>query len=531
MFHGGRPFSWAPPCAARRRPDNARAPKLGLRHADIQGVSLIPTMPEPTLDNPTLPRPLIVDLDGTLVATDTLHELLLEIAGRRPLDLPRALLALPRGRAGFKATVAELAQLDPAALPYREEVLGLVRDAKEQGRPIVLASASHSETVQAVADHLGLFDAVIATDDTSNRKGPYKLEAIRDLLADRGWGEHFDYAGDAEPDLAIWAETHTAYVVQAPKSVRKRIHAQHEVIDLVPNASGGAWYELTLAARPYQWSKNLLLAVPLIASQEMKDWGICWSLVFAFVAFSLCASSVYLLNDLLDLRADRLHPTKRNRPIAAGRLAPKHAVLGTVGLIIAAFAVSTLTLPLLFTQILAVYFLLTSAYSFYIKGKAMLDVVWLASLYTLRIIAGGAAVSIIPSEWLLGFTMFTFLSLAFAKRFCELKLMLSAGKQRATGRGYHTGDLPIVQTMGVGSGYLAVLIFSLYITSEQVKEIYNTPKALWLACPLILYWMSRMWLFAQRGNLRGDPLLFALSDRTSYFCIAMMTLVMYLAQY
>ncbi|MFK7788878.1 MAG: UbiA family prenyltransferase [Phycisphaeraceae bacterium] len=486
-------------------------------------------MAKPTPDNPTTPRPLIVDLDGTLVATDTLHELLLEIAGRSPLELPRALLALPRGRAGFKATVAELAQLDPAALPYRDEVLGLINEAKAQGRPIVLASASHSGTVQAVADHLGLFDAVIATDDMSNRKGPHKLEAIRDLLAERGWGGHFDYVGDEEPDLAIWAEAHTAYVVQAPKSVRKRVNAQHEVIDLVPSAGGCAWYELMMAARPYQWSKNLLLIVPLVASQQVKDWGVCWSLLFAFIAFSLCASAVYLVNDLLDLRADRLHPTKRNRPIAAGRLAPKYAVFGAAGLIIASFAVS-LTLPVLFTQILTGYFLLTSAYSLYIKGKVMLDVVWLASLYTLRIIAGGAAVGIIPSEWLLGFTMFTFLSLAFAKRFCELRLMLSAGKERATGRGYHTSDLPLVQTMGVGSGYLAVLIFALYITSDQVKLIYNTPKVLWLACPLILYWMSRMWLLAQRGHLRGDPLLFALSDRISYFCIVLLAMVIYLSQ-
>lgn len=488
-------------------------------------------MAEPSPDNPTPPRPLIVDLDGTLVSTDTLHELLLEIAGRSPLVMPRAILALPRGRAGFKATVAELAQLDPAALPYRKEVLGLIADAKQDGRPVVLASASHSGTVQSVADHLGVFDAVIATDDMSNRKGTHKLEAIRDLLTERGWGGRFDYVGDEQPDLAIWAECHTAYVVQASRSVRQRVVAQHEVIDLVPSSGGCAWYELLLAARPYQWSKNLLLAVPMIASQEVSSWRGCWSLLFAFIAFSLCASAVYLVNDLLDLRSDRLHPTKCNRPIAAGRLAPKYAVFGAIGLIVAAFVVSVVALPPLFTQILAAYFVLTTAYSLYVKGKVMLDVVWLAGLYTLRIVAGGAAVDIIPSEWLLGFTMFTFLSLAFVKRFCELNLMLRSGKERATGRGYHTGDLPIVQTMGVGSGYLAVLIFALYITSDDVTYIYHTPKALWLACPLILYWMSRMWLLAQRGKLRGDPLLFALSDRISYFCIGLLALVMALAQY
>ena len=488
-------------------------------------------MAEPSPDNPTTPRPLIVDLDGTLVATDTLHELLLELAGRNPFELPRALYSLSRGRVGFKAAMAELAQLDPAALPYRDEVLGLINEAKAQGRPVVLASASHASTVESVAEHLGLFDAVISTDDRSNRKGTHKLEAIRDLLTERGWGGHFDYVGDEEPDLAIWAEAHTAYVVQAPASVRKRVRAQHETVVLVPRRGGSAWYELMLAARPYQWSKNLLLLVPLIASQEVENWHICWSLLFAFIAFSLCASSVYLVNDLLDLRADRLHPTKRNRPIAAGRLAPKHAVLGAFGLIVGAFPLSLIALPDLFTQILAVYFVLTTAYSLYIKGKAMLDVVWLASLYTLRIVAGGSAVDIPPSEWLLGFALFTFLSLAFVKRFCELRLMLSSGKESATGRGYHTNDLQIVQTMGVGSGYLAVLIFALYITSDAVSKVYNEPRVLWLACPLLLYWMSRMWLFAQRGKLRGDPLLFALSDRTSYFCLALMAVVIALAQY
>jgi len=487
-------------------------------------------MAQPEQDNSTPPRPLIVDLDGTLVATDTLHELLLELAGRNPLDLPRAFLALLEGRVGFKAAMAKLAQLDPAALPYRDEVLALINQARQQGRPVVLASASHNETVQAVADHLNRFDAVISTDDRSNRKGAHKLEAIRDLLAERGWGGHFDYVGDEAADLPIWAEAQTAYVVAAPRSIRQRVSAQQDTVDLVPSRGGATWYELLVAARPYQWSKNLLLAVPLIASQEMGSWAMCWSLLFAFIAFSLCASAVYLVNDLLDLRADRLHPTKRNRPIAAGRLAPKHALFGALGLLVVSFALALIALSQLFLQILAAYFILTSAYSLYIKGKAMLDVVWLASLYTLRIIAGGAAVAIVPSEWLLGFTLFTFLSLAFAKRFCELKLLLSKGKQSATGRGYTTADLPIVQTMGVGSGYLAVLIFALYITSDAVTLIYATPKVLWLACPLILYWMSRMWLFAQRGSMRGDPLLFALSDRTSYFCLGLLALVMYLAQ-
>lgn len=488
-------------------------------------------MADPSPDNPTPMRPLIVDLDGTLVATDTLHELLLELAGRHPFDLPKAFFALTTGRAGFKAALAELAQLDPAALPYRQEVLSLIREARNQGRPVVLASASHANTVEAIAKHLDLFDAVISTDGKSNRKGSAKLAAIRDLLTERGWDERFDYIGDEIADLPIWAESHTAYLVQVCHSTRRQVKPEYEMIDLVPCRHSGAWYEFMLAARPYQWSKNLLLLVPMITSQQMGSWDTIGALVIAFVAFSLCASAVYLVNDLLDLRADRLHPTKRDRPIAAGRLAPKNALLGAIGLIVASFVLSYIALPTIFTQILASYFVMTTAYSLYIKGKVMLDVVWLAGLYTLRIIAGGMAVDIEPSEWLLGFTLFTFLSLAFVKRFCELRLMIRTGQQRATGRGYHTNDLQIVQMMGVGSGYLAVLIFAMYINSKVVGEVYSSPKVLWLACPLILYWMSRIWFMAHRGQLRGDPLLFALSDRISYFCIALMAMVMYLAHF
>lgn len=488
-------------------------------------------MAEPSPDNPTPMRPLIVDLDGTLVATDTLHELLLELAGRRPIDLPKAFIALTKGRAGFKAALAKLVRLDPAALPYRQEVLSLIHEAKAQGRPVVLASASHANTVEAIAKHLDLFDAVISTDGPSNRKGPAKLEAIRELLIERGWGEPFDYIGDEIADLPIWAESHTAYLVQVCHSTRRQVKPQQETVELAPCRHGNAWYEFMLAARPYQWSKNLLLLVPMIASQQMGSRDVFGSLLIAFIAFSLCASAVYLINDLLDLRADRLHPTKRDRPIAAGRLAPKYALLGAVGLIAVSFALSYIALPTIFIQILASYFVLTTAYSLFVKGKVMLDVVWLAGLYTLRIIAGGMAVGIEPSEWLLGFTLFTFLSLAFVKRFCELRLLLSTGKEQATGRGYHTSDLQIVQMMGVGSGYLAVLIFAMYINSNAVGELYRSPKVLWLVCPLILYWMSRVWFMAHRGQLRGDPLIFALSDRISYFCIALMALVMYLAHF
>ncbi|MGB0766515.1 MAG: UbiA family prenyltransferase [Phycisphaeraceae bacterium] len=482
-------------------------------------------MAEPTNDNPTPPRPLVVDLDGTLVSTDTLHELLLEVAGHHPLTLPRVLLGLLGGKAAFKQAVARSAELDPEALPYRDEVLALIREAKAEGRPVVLASASHRATVESVAAHIDLFDAALASGAGNNLKGRAKLAAIRALLDERGWGEAFDYVGDDQADLPIWAEAHTAYLVDVCDRIRRGVAPTSEAIELVERRSASALIEFARAARPYQWSKNLLLAVPLSASGQFGDRAIWLALVLSFVAFSLTASAVYLVNDLLDLRSDRLHPTKRHRPIAAGRLAPMIALLGAFALVAGSFTLSLAALPPIFTQVLAVYLVTTTAYSLYIKGKVMLDVIWLACLYTLRIIAGGVAVGIVASEWLLGFTLFTFLSLAFAKRFCELRLMLSLGSEHAKGRGYRTDDLPLVQGMGIGAGYLAVLVFALYITSDAVSMVYDQPQILWLACPLILYWMSRLWLFAHRGKLKGDPLLFALSDRISYFCIALLALV------
>jgi len=494
---------------------------------------LNPPKPEPqTPALPAPPRPLVVDLDGTLVSTDTLIELSLEVTGRQPAALPEVLASLTSGRVRFKQVLAKNAALDVSILPYRDVVLELIREARANGRPTVLATASHESTAQAVAEHLGLFDAVLATSVGLNVKGDAKLEAIRTLLTERGWGERFDYVGDSRADLPVWSGAQTAYLVDVKPEVADQVVARQRVIELVPSSGGRLWLELMHAARPYQWSKNLLLLVPLVASQQAWTFYACFSLLVAIVAFSLCASAVYLTNDLLDLRADRLHPTKRSRPIAAGRLSPRHAILGAGALMVGSFFLSMIALPHLFTQVLAVYFVLTLAYSLYIKGKVMLDVVWLASLYTLRIIAGGIAVAITPSEWLLGFTLFTFLSLAYAKRFCELRLLLAnSGKQRTAGRGYHTDDLQIVQTMGVGSGYLSVLIFAMYINSDTVRTVYSEPHVLWLACPLILYWMSRMWMLAQRGLMRGDPLLFALTDRISYLCLGLLVLVMYLAHF
>lgn len=482
-------------------------------------------MNESSLHNPNhpYPGPLVVDLDGTLVATDTLKEQLLEIAGRSPGGLPQALGALSRHRAGFKQTVAGLAELDPAALPYRTAVLELIQWAKDRGRPVILASASHESTVQAVADHLGLFDAVIATSGSVNQKGKDKLQSIRDVLTDCGWGGLFDYVGDSEADLPIWSECQTAYLVNAKPALAKRVQASRHVVELVP-PDRGAMVELWRAGRPHQWCKNLLLAVPFLSAQRADEFGAWGAFLLAFFAFSLCASAVYLVNDLLDLRADRLHPTKRFRPMAAGRLNVSVAALAAPLLVAFAVTASAIFLPTSFVWALLVYTATAWLYSFVIKHRTIIDVVWLACLYTLRVIAGGEATGTEASPWLLALALFLFLSIALAKRYAELRLLASKGREDATGRSYHVDDQQLLSVMGISSGMLGVLVLALYIQSDKVARFYEQPEVLWIVCPVMLYWVGRLWVRAHRRLMRDDPLLFALTDRVSYIVALLIVL-------
>lgn len=483
------------------------------------------------------PRPLVVDLDGTLVATDTLHEQLLHIAGHRASALPEALAALTRGKTRFKTVVARHAQLDPAALPYRSDVMRLIESARGQGRPIVLASASHRSTVQAVADHLNVFDAVIASSDTANLKGASKLAAIRDLLNERGWGDRFDYIGDSPADLPIWERAQTAYLVDAKPATRRRAHAIKEVNVLVPRRGLAQCTQgLVKATRPHQWSKNLLLAVPLLMAQAAGDVDAWLSVLIAFFAFGLCASAVYLVNDLMDLRADRLHPTKRTRPMAAGvvpvsvaaRIAPLLAAVAIAG--------SALLLPTGFLWPLLVYTASAWLYSLTIKHRAIIDVVWLGCLYTLRVIAGGEATATPASPWLLALALFLFLSIALAKRYAELRLLADEGRDTATGRAYRVDDQSMLSVMGIGAGMLSVLVFALYINSKREPGpdnpsivLYEHPEVLWVVCPIMLYWIGRLWMRAHRRQMRDDPLIFALTDRVSYIVALLIILAAVIA--
>jgi 4-hydroxybenzoate polyprenyltransferase/phosphoserine phosphatase len=467
--------------------------------------------------------PLVVDLDGTLLRTDLLHESTLKLLRGGP----HLVLALPfwlaSGKAQLKHRIAERVSIDVASLPYDAAVLDWIREQRKAGRKVVLCTASDAKFAEEVAAHLDVFDDVLASDGTSNLSSHRKAAALVSKYGERG----FDYAGNSQADLPVWARARRAVVVAAPAGVAHAARHQTEVEREFHRDSGGMlhWFK---ALRLHQWLKNLLLFLPLLGAHQLLNLPLLSDALLAFVSFGLCASSVYVLNDLMDLESDRRHPRKRKRPFAAGHLSPLAGAAVSGVLLLGAIAVALLVRPA-FVVWLGVYFALTLAYTFWLKRKILLDVLSLAGLYTLRIIAGGAAVGVAASFWLLAFSLFLFLSLAFVKRYSELKVMLEQGQDEAHGRGYRTDDLELIQMLGIVAGFSAVLVMALYINGETVLQLYRHPEAMWLTVPILLYWISRMWVKAHRGDMHDDPVLYAVRDRVSLVCGGLFLGVLWLA--
>jgi 4-hydroxybenzoate polyprenyltransferase/phosphoserine phosphatase len=466
--------------------------------------------------------PLCVDLDGTLIATDLLYESTLALVRTRPLDLALLPVWLRKGRANLKLQVMERTSLDVTTLPYRPEVLAFLKEQKQEGRRLVLATAAQERLARQVADHLGLFDEVLGSDAVRNLKGRRKLETLRQRFGATG----FDYIGDSHADLPVWQSARQAHLV----SRSHRLRAQAEAVctlHRVFECPGGGIQDLLKAIRPHQWAKNLLLFVPLLTSHQLQNVGRLLDALLALVAFCLSASSVYVVNDLIDLPSDRSHHSKRSRAFAAGRLSIPTGVVLCLMLMAAGLGVA-FWLPPAFGLLLVLYLFLSIAYSAYLKEKLLLDVICLAALYAHRILAGGAATSVVISPWLLAFSMFFFLSLAFAKRYMELVANRGA-LWKLAGRDYRPGDLELIRAMGPVCGQLSVLVLCLYISSPDVRPLYRMPEALWLLCPIFFYWISRIWFLACREHLHEDPVLFALRDRNSYLAGALVIVVLAVA--
>jgi 4-hydroxybenzoate polyprenyltransferase len=462
--------------------------------------------------------PLVVDLDGTLIRSDILIETFLGLLSTRPLQAFAALLSLSRGRAALKARVAEQVALEPGTLPFSEELLVFLRAERAKGRRLYLASAAHESYVRDVAAHLGLFDGVFASNGSTNLKGATKARALIDAFGHGG----FDYAGNDPVDLAVWDEARGVVAVNASADLIRTVRARFpDAVIIAPNKASLADYGRAL--RFHQWLKNLLVFVPAFTAHR-TDGETFIACLLAFLSFSLCASSVYLLNDLLDLRSDRDHPTKRHRPFAAGRLDLLHGAALCPATLLLAMALGLL-LPWKFLEMLGAYCVLTLSYSLYLKRTTMLDVVTLACLYGMRLMAGAAAVTVPLSPWLLTFAFFLFLSLALVKRWTELSDRIAMGKGDPVGRAYRLTDLPIIQTMAAASGYIAVMIFGLYINSATVAQLYARPDYLWAIPVILLYWISRVLILTHRREMHDDPVLFAAKDRTSLVCAGLMILV------
>lgn len=451
---------------------------------------------------------LVVDLDGTLLKSDLFYETLWSALGQNLLAPFHAIPSLMRGKSVFKSYLATQAHIDPALLPYDDAVIAFVQDHKGRGGRTVLATASNVTLAHSIARHLGLFDEVHASDETRNLKGLTKADY---LVARFGFGG-FTYAGDAAADLPVWKVSRQIITVNATRAVRAKAECFGKPVEHLITRTEGAGPYLA-ALRPHQWLKNLLVFLPLLASHGFETPTLVYSLL-AFVAFCLTASSVYVVNDLMDLAADRQHPRKRFRPLASGALALSQGSFLAIALFALGMAVSG-CLGWTFLVAIVVYYLLSTAYSLSLKRRAILDICVLAGLYTLRIVAGAIASEIMLSVWLLAFAIFFFFSLAALKRQAELVDMARRKVLTNMGRGYHLNDLPIISAVALASGYMSVLVMALYVNSPSVVELYNYPPALWGICAVLLYWLTRMVLVTHRGEMHDDPVLFAVHDRVS----------------
>ena len=457
-------------------------------------------------------RPLCVDLDGTLIATDALWESFLLLLKSRPWMLVLVPVWYLSGKAQMKRKLVALVRPDPVALPYRAEVLALIEDARQSGRPTYLITASDQHIADGVGEHLGLFDEVVGSDGTTNLKGANKAE----MLSARYGKGGFDYVGDSSADVPLWAAAHTAIAVDPGSGVERKARSANPRTDVVRPEVMSTPKAMLKALRPHQWLKNVLLFVPIILAHQTSP-ALWFQVLLGFVAFSLTASSVYILNDLLDLESDRQHRSKKRRPFASGALSIQAGLAMFPIVLLTGLLISVVFLPWQFTAALVGYWVLTTAYSFYLKRKLVVDVLTLAALFTYRVLAGGLAAGVEVSEWLLGFSMFFFLGLAFVKRYSELVQTQAKEMERIPGRGYMVIDLQLLTSFGPAAGFMAVLVFCLYIASPKVKELYARPEFLWLIAPILLYWIARIWFLAGREQLNDDPVLFAVRDRHSYF--------------
>nr|WP_259295018.1 UbiA family prenyltransferase [Paraburkholderia sp. DHOC27] len=466
--------------------------------------------------------PLCVDLDKTFTHTDLLFESFLVLVKKNPLYIFLCVAWRLKGKAWLKSQIAVRINLDVSVLPYNVALLEYLRAEQARGRTLYLCTATNAGLAQAIADHFGIFTEVLASSDSLNLAGPNKAAALVNKFGRRG----FDYCGDSKADLPVWALARRAMVIGDKRmaSAARRVNPNVVLIE----KEGPLLRLIAKEMRIYQWVKNLLIFVPLLASHRFTDVKSIIAAAIAFVSFSLCASCVYLMNDLLDLDADRRHVRKSKRPFASGQLSVSLGI-NLAGALLVASAALTALLPMSFAYVLAGYFVATLSYSLFLKRHMLIDVFTLGALYTARIVAGGAADGIPLSYWLVLFSGLLFLSLAMVKRYTELDALVRNGKTAAAGRGYIAQDIMILCAFGTAAAYAAVLVLALYMNSAEVNVLYRHQAPLWVLFGLLLYWISRVWMLAFRGQMNDDPIVFAVKDRTSLITVGLCVAAVMLA--
>jgi 4-hydroxybenzoate polyprenyltransferase/phosphoserine phosphatase len=467
--------------------------------------------------------PLVVDLDGTLINTDLFYEGIISILKKNILYFFLLLPWLLRGKVFIKNKISQIAKIRIEILPYNTELLGFLQNESDNGRLIILATASPISIALEISKIHSVFDKVYGTDNKTNLKGENKLKILLQLFGEK----KFDYIGNSSSDLVIFASSRYSYLANASKTLQ---HKTKRISNLqfTWNSRKGTLLKFIKAIRPHQWVKNLLVFIPLITSHSFNSLSLIFQTFCAFISFSLVASSGYLINDLSDLNSDRSHPRKRLRPLASGQISILSGSFLSLFLLMGGLYLGS-KLNYQFLAILISYFIISIAYSLYLKKTVLYDVFILASLYSIRVIAGGSVMDIQLSFWLIAFSTFIFLSLAFVKRYTELMQIGKEDSLANRGRGYLKEDLILLQIMGIISGFSAVIVFSLYINSPEVSQLYSKPKILWALSLLFLFWISRIWLITIHGKMTDDPILFALNDVKSYFIFFIICLIIWIS--
>ena len=475
-----------------------------------------------TPSTPLSEPPLVVALDGALTPTDTLHEAIAAHLSAEPLSAPSVLARALGGGGALRAGMAETRLARAAELPLHEPVLDLVRAARAEGRRTILVGRAAQAQVDAIAAETGLFEEAHGLGGPDSA-GAMAGEDLAAFLTGRFGADGYDFIGAGADCTPAWRMARRSFTVGADAALIATVdaaagHAEH----ILPAPRGAAkWKPWIKEIRPRQWAKNALIFAPLLAAHQLDGLGAC---IAAFIAFSLLASSVYLVNDMLDLKADRAHPRKRERPFAAAAIPILGGAIAAPGLALSAILIALIFTPTAFLGVLAVYYVLTFAYSLTLKRQLILDIWTLSGLYTLRIVAGAAAAALPLSPWMLGFSIFLFLSLAAVKRMAELDDQVKRGVEKTEGRAYRTTDLPVVRGLAMSTGTASVLALALYISSPEAQMIYSAPQLLWFVCLLMLYWVSRMVMVTHRGDMHDDPVVFAMKDRVSLAVLALCAL-------